>query len=96
MPVGPSSSPSSLKLLQLASLLVAAVADPHRVVPATGRHGPSLLGAVVAHPLSTGATVVDGEAWRELSLALVAGVDVLVGDPVGRASRILYDSCTER
>lgn len=83
----------SLKRLQLAGLLVAAVADPHGVVPAAGRHGPSLLGAVVAHSLATGAAVVDGEARRELSLALVAGADVLVGDPVGRACRVLHDSC---
>lgn len=79
-------------LLELPGFLVAAIAHPHRVVPAARGHGPSLLRAVVAHSLTTGAAVVDGEARGELPLALVAGVDVLVGDPVGWAGRILYYS----
>lgn len=79
-------------LLELPSFLVAAGANPHRVVPAAGWHGPSLLRAVVAHALTAGATVMDGEAWGELPLALIAGVDVLIWNPVGRPSRILHQS----
>lgn len=79
-------------LLELPRFLVAAVADPHRVVPAAGGHGASLLRAVVAHALATGATVVDGETGGELPLALAAGVDVLIRDPVGRASCVLHQA----
>ncbi len=85
-----------LVLLELPRFLVTAVADPHWVVPAAGGHGASLLRAVVAHALATGATVVDGEARGELPLALAAGVDVLIWDPVGRASRVLHQAWTQR
>lgn len=83
-------------LLELPGFLVAAAADPHRVVPAAGGHGAALLRAVVAHALATGATVVDGETRGELPLALVAGVDVLIWDPVGRASCVLHQAWTQR
>lgn len=83
-------------MLELPSFLVAAVADPHRVVPAAGRHGSPLLRAVVAHPLATGAAVVDGKTWGELTLALVTGVDVLIGDPVGWASCVLHQAWVQR
>lgn len=83
-------------MLELPSFLVAAVADPHRVVPAAGGHGSPLLRAVVTHPLATGAAVVDGKTWGELALALVAGVDVLIGDPVGWASCVLHQAWAQR
>lgn len=83
-------------LLELPSFLVAAIADPHWVVPATGGHGTPLLRTVVAYALATGPAVVDGQAWGELPLALVAGVDVLIGDPVGWASCILYQAWMRR
>lgn len=81
-----------LVLLELPSFLVAAAADPHRVVPAAGGDGTSLLRAVVTHSLAAGAAVVDGETWGELPLALVAGVDVLVWNPVGWTSGVLHQA----
>lgn len=83
-------------LLELPGFLVAAVTDPHRVVPASRWHGPPALGAVVADALATGAAVMDGEAGAELSLALVAAVDVLVRDPVSWASCVFHQAWTER
>lgn len=77
-------------LLEFSGFLATAVADPHRVVPAAGRNGAALLRAVIAHSLAAGAAVVDGQTWRELPLALTAGLDVLVWDPVGGPSGILY------
>lgn len=88
--------PLCLVLLELPGFLVAAVADPHWVVPATGGHGAPLLRAVVAHSLATGAAVVDGETWGELPLALAAGVDVLIWDPVGRPSCVLHQAWKQR
>lgn len=85
-----------LVLLELPGFLVTAVADPHWVVPATGGHCTSLLGAVVTHALAACATVVDGETWGELPLALATGVDVLIWDPVGRASCVLHQAWTQR
>lgn len=81
-----------LLLLELPGFLVAAVADPHCVVPASRRHGPPPQRAVATHTLATGAAVMDGEARGELSLALVTGMDVLVGDPVGRAGCVFYQA----
>lgn len=81
-----------LLLLELPGFLIAAVADPHRVVPASRFHSPSPPRAVVAYALATGAAVVDGEARGELSLALIAAVDVLVRDPVGRTSCIFHQA----
>lgn len=81
-----------LLLLELPSFLVAAIADPHWVVPAAGGHGTPLLRTVVAYALATGTAVVDGQAWRELLLALVAGVDVLIRDPVGWAGCVLHQA----
>lgn len=81
-----------LVLLEIPSFLVATGADPHRVVPAAGGHGTALLRAVIAHALPTGPTVMDGEARGELSLALVAGVNVLIWDPVGRASGVFHQA----
>lgn len=90
------SSSTLLPLLELPGFFVAAVTDPHRVVPAARWHGPPPLRAVVAHALATGTAVVDGEARGELSLALTAGVDVLVRDPVGRASCVFHQAWTHR
>lgn len=84
-----------LVVLELPSFLVAAVADPHWVVPAAGGHCSPLLRTVIAHPLAAGATVVDGETWGELPLALVAGVDVLIGDPISRTSGVLHQAWTQ-
>lgn len=84
-----------LVLLELPSFLVAAVADPHWVVPAAGGHGSPLLRTVITHPLAAGATVVDGETWGELPLAIVAGVDVLIRDPISRASCVLHQAWTQ-
>lgn len=75
---------------------MAAGTDPHRVVPASGRHSPPPLRAVIADALATGAAVVDGEARGELPLTLAADVDVLVGDPVGRACRVLHQAWTHK
>lgn len=83
-------------LLELPRFLTAAVADPHRVVPAAGGHRAPLLRAVVAHALAAGATVVDGETRGELPLALAAGGDVLIWDPVSRAGRVLHQTWTQR
>lgn len=77
-------------LLEFPGFLATAVADAHRVVPASGRHRAALLRAVVTHSLAAGAAVVDGQTRRELPLALAAGLNVLVWDPVGRASSVLY------
>lgn len=82
----------SLVLLKLACFLVTAGADAHRVVPTSRGNGAPLGGAVVAHALSTGATMVDGEAGGELTLAVAAGVDVLVRDPVGWARCVFHQA----
>ena len=71
---------------------MAGVADSHGVVPAAGGHGAPLRGALVTHALAARAAVVDGQARRELPLALAAGLDVLVGDPVGGARRVLHQA----
>lgn len=83
-------------MLELPGSLAAAVADPHRVVPAAGRHGAAFLRAVVTHALTAGAAVVDGQAWLELLLALAAGVNVLIGDPVSWASCVLDQAWKHR
>lgn len=83
-----------LVLLKLPDFLAAAAADPHRVVPPAGRHGAAPLGAVVAHSLATGAAVVDVETRGELPLALAAGADVLIRDPVGRPGGVLHQAWT--
>lgn len=62
------------------------------MIPATGGHGASLLGAVFTHALTTGATVMDGETRGELPLALAARVDVLIWDPVGRACCVFHQA----
>lgn len=85
-----------LVLLEVSGFLVAAVTDPHRVVPASGWHGPPPLGAVVADALATGAAVMDGKAGGELPLALAAAVDVLVRDPVSRASCVFHQAWMHR
>lgn len=89
-------TPAPLVLLELPGFLTAAVADPHRVVPTAGGHRAPLLRAVVTHALATGATVVDGETRGELPLALAAGGDVLIWDPVSRAGCILHQTWTRR
>lgn len=66
------------------------------MVPASGWHGPPPLGAVVADALATGAAVMDGEAGGELPLALAAAVDVLVRDPVSRASCVFHQAWMHR
>lgn len=85
-----------LLLLELPGFLVAAVADPHRVVPAARWHRPPPLRAVATYTLATGAAVMDGEARGELSLALVTGMDVLVGDPVGWAGCVFNQAWKHR
>lgn len=66
------------------------------MIPATGGHGTSLLGAVFTYALTTGATVMDGETGGEFLLALATGVDVLIWDPVGWACSIFHQACTHR
>lgn len=80
-------------MLKVPRFLVAAHAHAHGVVPAPRGHGPPLRRAVVAHSLATGAAVVLGQLGSEVATAVVAGQDVLVGHPVGRAGGVLHQTC---
>lgn len=79
-------------VLKVPRFLVAARAHAHGVVPTPRGHGPTLRRAVVAHSLATGAAVVLGQLGSELTTAVVAGQDVLVGHPVGRTGGIFYQT----
>lgn len=77
-------------MLKVPRFLVAACAHAHGMVPAPRGYGPSLRRAVVAHSLATGAAVVLGQLGSEVTAAVVAGQDVLVGHPVGRTGGVFY------
>lgn len=77
-------------MLKFPRFLVAARAHAHGVVPAPRGHGPTLRRAVVTHSLATSAAVVLGELGSELTTAVVARQDVLVGHPVGRTGGVFH------
>lgn len=79
-------------LLKFSSFLVAAGADTHGVVPAPRWNRPAFCGAVVTHPLTAGTAVMLGQFGSELTLAVVAGHNVLVRHPVGRTSCVFYQT----
>lgn len=62
------------------------------MVPTSGGDGTAIRGAFVAHALATGTAVVLRQLGSELALAVVAGEDVLVGHPIGRAGGILHQA----
>lgn len=79
-------------MLKSPRFLVAARAHAHGVVPAPRGHGPTLRRAVVAHSLATSAAVVLGELGSELTAAVVARQDVLVGHPVGGTGGVFHQA----
>lgn len=78
--------------LKFSRFLVAAVAHAHWVIPAARRNRSALRGAVVAHPLAAGAAMVLGQLGSELTLAVVAGQDVLIRHPVGRTGCFFHQA----
>lgn len=75
-------------LLKISRLLVARDAHSYGMVPAARGYGTPVGGAAVAHALSAGSTVMDGETGVKLALALIAAADVLVRNPVCRPRRV--------
>lgn len=75
--------------------VVAAVADPDRVVPASGRDGLGVGGAGAAHALPAGPAVMLGHGWGEGFGALMALADALVWDPVVGSGHVLHEAWRE-
>lgn len=63
------------------------------MVPASRRDSPAVMGALVTEALAAGPAVVLGELDAELLPAAVAVQDLMVGHPVRRPGRILYQTC---
>lgn len=82
-----------MTLSQGALFLVAGVTHPNRLVPALGRDGALAGGASGAHPRPAGPAVMYRQLGAKLFLALVAGGDLVIRDPVGGACRVFYYLC---
>lgn len=79
--------------LKVTGLFIAVKADSDRMVPASRRDSPAVMGALVTEALSTGAAVVLGELDAELLPAVVAVQDLMVRHPVRWPGCILYQTC---
>lgn len=79
--------------LKVTGLFIAIKADSDRMVPASRGDSPAVMGALVTEALSTGPTVVLGKLDAEFLPAVVAVQDLVVGHPVCRPGRILYQTC---
>lgn len=78
--------------LKVTGLFIAVKADSDRMVPASRRDSPAVMGALVTEALSTGPAVVLGKLDAELLSAVVAVQDLVVRHPVCRPCRILYQT----
>lgn len=78
--------------LKVTGLFIAIKADSDGMVPASRGDSPAVMGALVTEALSTGPTVVLGKLDAELLPAVVAVQDLVVGHPVCRPGRILYQT----
>lgn len=79
--------------LKVTGLFIAVKADSDRMVPASRRDSPAVMGALITEALSTGPAVVLGKLDAKLLPAVVAVQDLVVGHPVRRPGRILYQTC---
>lgn len=68
--------------LKVTGLFIAVKADSDRMVPASRRDSPAVMGALVTEALSAGPAVVLGKLDAELLPAAVAVQDLMVGHPV--------------
>lgn len=79
--------------LKVTGLFIAVKADSDRMVPASRRDSPAVMGALITEALSTGPAVVFGKLDAEFLPAVVAVQDLVVGHPVCWPGRILYQTC---
>ena len=82
--------------LKVTGLFIAVEAHSDRMVPASGRDSPAVMGALVTEALSAGPAVMLGELDAELLPAVVAVQDLVVGYPVCRPGRVLDQTCGGR
>lgn len=78
--------------LKVTGLFIAVKADSDRVVPASRGDSPAVVRALVTEALPTGPAVVLGELDAEFLPAVMAVQDLMVGHPVRRPGRILYQT----
>lgn len=78
--------------LKVTGFFIAVKADSDRMVPASRRDGPAVMGALITEALSTGPAVVLGKLDAELLPAVVAVQNLMVGHPVRWPGRILYQT----
>lgn len=76
--------------LKVTGLFIAVKADSDRMVPASRRDSPAVMGALVTEALSAGPAVVLGKLDAELLPAAVAVQDLMVGHPVRWPGCVLH------